>query len=178
MSRPERAPELVKDFIDDSYRRYGKALHGYLRKRLRRRADADDLAQEVFTQLLRIDPDKLILNPQAYLYGIAGHVLSQFRLRETRELERIEFTSEPPEAHEPPPENPLEDEHAERLGLQQQLQSAFAQLPPMHTEVFLFIKRDGLTYAETAKRTGLTVKAVERHFCEAKARLAMLSWDR
>jgi RNA polymerase sigma factor (sigma-70 family) len=73
----------------------------------------------------------------------------------------------------------MQDEQAERLALRQQLGAALAQLPETHRDVFLCIKHEGLSYAETAQRMHLRVKAVERYFSEAKAQLlSTLSQDR
>lgn len=177
MPCPERTPDRVNKMVTDAFRRYGKDLHAYLRRRLRlRRREADDLAQEVYERFLRTDQNKVVENPQAYLYGIAGNVLLHFWEREKKAGERFETV-------EPASLGDLStfdggNEDFDRLNLQQQWQAALAQLPEVHARIFLHIKGEGLTYAETGKHMNLTPKAVERYFCEAKARLAMLSWDR
>jgi RNA polymerase sigma factor (sigma-70 family) len=178
MSRLKNVPMRVGDFVEDSYTSIGTALHSYLRRRLRRPHDADDLVQDTYEQLLLADQQKLVANPKAYVYGIAVHVLSHFRARETRDLARFELTSEPAEA-EAPRSHPTQDEQAERLALRQQLDTALAQLPETHRDVFLCIKHEGLSYVETAQRMNLKVKAIERYFSEAKALLlSTLSQDR
>ena len=41
------------------------------------------------------------------------------------------------------------------------------ELPERRREVFLMAKRDGMSYKEIAKETGLTVKTVENHVFRA-----------
>lgn len=51
------------------------------------------------------------------------------------------------------------------------LEAAVRALPVLEREVFLAVRLDGLTYAEIARRTGLSPRAVERRFAEALTRL-------
>ncbi len=43
----------------------------YLARRLTQRQDAEDLAQEVYLRLLRVDAAKRVQKPVAYIFGIA-----------------------------------------------------------------------------------------------------------
>ena len=67
---------------------------------------------------------------------------------------------------------------AERLALQQDLKRALAKLPVMHRVVLLLVKRDGLSYAEAARKTRLNVSTVTNYVFEARARVKMLLKDR
>ena len=59
---PPREPnnELVRQLFIT----YQTALRAYLYKRVRRRADAEELAQEVYLRLLRVSDVTVILNPE------------------------------------------------------------------------------------------------------------------
>src|SRR5687768_4199787 len=65
--------------------------HGDLVKFLARRtatqADAQDLAQEVYLRLLRVDRLDLVRQPRSYLLRIAANLLHEWRLkaRQTRQ---------------------------------------------------------------------------------------------
>ncbi|HEX7113962.1 MAG TPA: sigma-70 region 4 domain-containing protein, partial [Steroidobacter sp.] len=72
----------------------------------------------------------------------------------------------------------LPDDLAERLSLEQQLDRALAQLPPMQAAVLLAHKRDGLSYEETAEKLGISVHTVEKYLTKAKARMRALLWER
>jgi RNA polymerase sigma-70 factor (ECF subfamily) len=164
--------------VSAGFRQYAAELHRFLLRRLRRPQDADDLAQEVFMRFLRLSNVELVRNPQAYLFGIASHVVREFHLHAEQEREHLTFDSE--EAGEAS-ENPgvLEpDELAGRLNLQQQLQRALTQLPPMHRAVLLLVKRDGLSHEEAAKAAGISFHTVEKYIVEARAKLKTMRWDR
>jgi len=164
---------------------YNRELHRFLMRRLRHPQDVDDLAQEVYERILRIDEEKTIKKPLAYLYGIASHVLADFRIEE--EIERNVIRDELSEATDSDGNAirgcgdnfyVLPDDMEDRLNLQQQIDKAMAQLPPTHAAVLLAHKRDGLSYEETAEKLGLSVFTVEKYMCQAKARVRTMSWDR
>lgn len=62
------------------------------------------------------------------------------------------------------------------------LEAALIAMPRIQREIFLAVRLDGLPYEEIARRTGLTVKRVERHFARSLYKLSKqlagrpLSW--
>src|SRR5690348_12430589 len=70
---------------------YAGGLHRFLRRRLGRAQDAEDVTQEIFMRVLRFDDTDFVRNPQAYLYGIASHVIREYRMRQEQEKGRLEF---------------------------------------------------------------------------------------
>lgn len=157
-----------------SFMDYDKQLQRYLAHRLARPQDAEDLAQEVYVRLLRVDQTKL-RKPLAYIYGIAAHLVADFRSdpRHTREL-----LSEAPDGMLETVSVALPDDLADRLNLQQQLERALAQLPRMHARVLLAHKHHGLSYEEVAAELGLSIHTVEKYVTQAKARIRTLAWER
>ena len=157
---------------------YDHKLHQYLKYRVHNPCDVDDLAQEVYTRMIAAK-DCAIENPLAYLYGIARHVVADHRtdisterrcIGRRTEMEDDDWSAEPSCV--------LPDDIADRLNLQQQIDKALAQLPPTHQAVLLCHKRDGLSYAETAKKLGLSEFTVEKYVTQGKARLRTMSWER
>ena len=49
----------------------------------------------------------------------------------------------------------------------ERLEAGLQRLPKLQREIFLAIRLDGLSYAEIAERTGLSVEQVERHFAQS-----------
>lgn len=168
----------TSSFVDSAFGRYRRELHRYLMRRLRQPQDVNDLAQEVYLRLLKLDDDKCVHKPLAYLYGIASHVLADFRIEVEKEREFITVDSETVEEWAEQPSCVLPDDLAERLCLQQQIERALAQLPPTHAAVLLAHKRDGLSYDEVAERLGLSIHTVEKYVTQAKSRIRTMSWDR
>src|SRR3979409_100008 len=79
----DRAPvpnEQKDPLVSELAARHGVALHRFLASRLRTAlAEVPDLVQEVFLRLLRNNRMDAIRSPEAYLFGIARHVLHQHR---------------------------------------------------------------------------------------------------
>lgn len=168
----------VASFATSTFGRYRRELHRYLMRRLRQPQDVDDLAQEVYLRLLRLDDEKCVHKPLAYLYGIASHVLADFRIEVEQEREHITVDSDTVDEWSDQPSCVLPDDLADRLNLQQQIDKALAQLPPTHAAVLLAHKRDGLSYEEVAKKLGLSIHTVEKYVTQAKARIRTMSWER
>jgi RNA polymerase sigma-19 factor, ECF subfamily len=158
-----------------AFRDHRHALRRYLIRRLRKPQDADDLAQEVYLRLLRHDESRCVHKPLAYLYGIASHVVADYRMDERRDRDHVMFDSD---SNADEPARVLPDDMADRLNLQQQLERALSQLPSTHAAVLLAHKRDGLSYEEVAAQLGLSIHTVEKYLTQAKARIRTMSWDR
>jgi RNA polymerase sigma-70 factor (ECF subfamily) len=167
----------VANFATSTFGRYRRELHRYLMRRLRQPQDVDDLAQEVYLRLLRLDDGRFIHKPLAYLYGIASHVLSDFRIHDNEMADAI-HRCDPNEDWSEQPACVLPDDLADRLNLQQQIDCALAQLPPTHAAVLLCHKRDGLSYTETAEKLGLSEHTVAKYVTQGKARIRTMSWER
>lgn len=145
-------PELLAD----------AATRGLLRQlaaRLKDGTDADDLAQEVYLRLLRADDALVIRDPRSFALRVASNVACEWgRLARHRRphLEQAALAG-----HAAPGATP-----AEQAELDQQLAlctKALAALTPKRRAVVLMRVRDGLSYAEIAARTGLSVSMVYKH---------------
>jgi RNA polymerase sigma-70 factor (ECF subfamily) len=165
-------------FAGTVFLRYGRELRDYLLRRLNRKQEVEDVVQEVFMRLLRIKRNEMIRNPQAYIYGMALHVVREQRMRAERswtwltlEPEKIAELAENPEELNP-------DALADELDLRRQLDRALETLPPMHLRVLLLHKRDGYSYEEVAGKLGLSVNTVDKYLMQAKVKLRLMRWDR
>jgi RNA polymerase sigma factor (sigma-70 family) len=150
---------------------HARELQRFLLRRVGDRQDVDDLSQEVFARLMRVENAELIRNPLAYLFGIATYVVREFRQRKQHQC--VIFDSDMAEALV---EDGRDDvaRNADSLELQNWLDNALKQLPPAHQAVLLLVKRDGLSYEEAAAKTGLSVHTVEKYLVEARARLRVI----
>ena len=157
------------------FERYRRELCRYLLRRLRRPEDVEDLAQEVFLRLLRHDNATAVRNPLAYLYGVAFHVLADYRVASEHAPERIHDDDET-EFEGSSSISP--DALVEQLNLQQQLERALAELPPTHAAVLLAHKHRGLSYEEVAAELDLSVHTVEKYLTQARARIRTMPWER
>lgn len=149
---------------------YDRELHRFLVRRLRRPQDADDLVQEVYTRLLA-SKDRAIEKPLPYLYGIASHVLADFRIEAEQERRIVTVDSDTVEEWTEQASCALPDDIAERLDLQQQIDRALASLTPRQRTVVLLHHRDGWSYDEIAAKLGCSWETVSRHLVDAKVRM-------
>jgi RNA polymerase sigma-70 factor (ECF subfamily) len=159
----------------DVFRHYATDLHRYLRKRLRDPQQADDVVQEVFSRLVRVQRPELVKKPHSYLFGIAFHVIREMGLQRNQEI--VSYDSSIVEDISEHPEAIVRDELADKLNVQAQLQRALLALPAVHRAVVLLCKRDGMTYEEAAEASGISVHMVEKYLIQARAKLLGMLWD-
>jgi RNA polymerase sigma factor (sigma-70 family) len=171
--KPASTPEAA-ELAKSSFERHYRELHRYLARRLPLGEDANDLIQEVFLRVLRLDRSEMIRKPQAYLYGIASNVVHEFLLRGRHD--RVTFSSETVEQASEHPAQVSPDEIVERLISERQFERALSQLAPTHRAVLLLHKRDGLSRDEVARELGLSAHTVKKYLCQAMAQIRA-TWE-
>lgn len=153
-------------FVADIEKQHGQRLRRFLASRLRHgAADVQDLAQEVFLRLLRIDHHETIRSSEAYLYTVAFHVLHQHVLRRSSVPEAVEITALIDEMEAAPESDPLT-----QVVLQQQLeelQGALRQLSPKAQAVLLLHRRDGYSLQEIGARLGFSRAMAAKYLSKA-----------
>jgi RNA polymerase sigma-70 factor (ECF subfamily) len=175
---PDLKPQSIHGLLPSApsagsaFRKYAPALHRYITQRMRHPADAPDLTQEIFERFMQIPQKDAIRDAQAYLYGIAAHLVSEWREREQRRI--VTYDSDVMQTAAESLENALPDTMAERFAAEQDLRYALAQLPTMQRAVLLLAKREGLTHEEIAEKTGLLTSTVTNYVCEACAKVKLL----
>jgi len=148
---------------------YGPALRRYFEKRVGR-GEAEDLVQDVFVAMQvrgAIDePEKV----DRYLFRVAAHILARRRGRQGWNwAAHAELGELDPPPDELSPERILIAN--ERLA---RLMSALDALPPRMAEAFVLHRFDEMTYAEIARRMGVSVRTVESFIARAVTRVALL----
>jgi len=154
--------------------------YGYLRNR----ADAEDLAQDVFVEVYHsIDSFRENSSLYTWIYRIAvTKCLDELRYR--KRLKRRAWYKSRQWDEETEPEideldgqypNPQDDlEQQQRI---EYIQRALEKLPETQREAFTLINFDGLTYKETAKAMSKTNSAVESLVHRAKQNLKKYLYD-
>ncbi len=144
-------------------------LHRFLARRLRGHQETDDLAQEVYLRLLRLEKSELIRQPHAYVYTIASHVAHQFRMR--MQQNPVTFDSDALQVAADDPNQALPDQLAEHLNAERLVEQLLKDLPAMHRAVLVLCKRDGMSHEEIAAKLNISVHTVKKYIYEAKARI-------
>jgi RNA polymerase sigma-70 factor (ECF subfamily) len=139
------------------------ALRAYLSKRFPSLPDHDDLVQETYARLLRVDDPSRLAHPKAFLFTTARNAaIDLFRRRDVH-------------PHEPLAESeglialPLLDtplsvaETLERRQRREALTEALRALPERCREVMLLRYLDGCSGKEIAARLGISLGTVKGH---------------
>jgi RNA polymerase sigma-70 factor (ECF subfamily) len=158
----------ASSFAEVAFRRHHAALQQFLMRRLRHSENAQDLAQEIYLRLLRVQDAEVVRYPLAFLYRLALNVVYEFRLRTLRDPVRFDS-----QAAEELAENPLEQsaaaDTAESLCTEHELRRLLAPLAPTLRAVLILRKRDGMTNEEIAQELGLSVHTVKKYLARAVA---------
>jgi RNA polymerase sigma factor (sigma-70 family) len=80
-------PSLVERLFTE----HGGALQAFFRRRIRSKAYAQDLAQEVYVRMLRISDQEAIRNPVPYLYTVANNLVKEHAVLERRQVSSIDI---------------------------------------------------------------------------------------
>lgn len=163
----EPTPE-TRAFAAAAVGSYGRQLHAFLRRRVRQVEHLDDLVQEVYLRLLRIGDTNTVLNPLAYVYGVAAHVASEFSMRDRKGC--VVFDSTAVDAVMDG-EGGLADRPSSEGGafFERHVNDALAQLPAKQLAVLLLERRDGLTHAQIAEKLDLSLHTVKKYSVQALA---------
>ncbi|MGH2996793.1 MAG: RNA polymerase sigma factor, partial [Gaiellaceae bacterium] len=142
------------------YRRHRRDVYRAVLRDVRNPADAEDVTQTAFLNAYRAlrrgdAPER----PRAWLLTIAQNVSRRrFRMQAVRPQE-VEL--DPEVAAAPELEGPTATE----------IREALARLRPSHQEVLVLREIGGLSYAEIAEETGLSLAAVETLIFRARRAL-------
>lgn len=171
MSTSEQSDEALNDDarpnIADWFERYHAQLLRFLTRGLGERTDAQDLAQEVFLRILRVDDPDLIRHPRAYLYRVAVNVIQEWRVRQRRFPTEDDLNLE----QELVGDGPEPAELLESSERRQRLNAAINRLPPRYRVVLVLCAIRGMTHKEVAVKLDMTPRMVKRDLIKAYAGL-------
>lgn len=152
-------PEIVKE--------YSNRLTGFIRKRVNRTEDAEDILQEVFYQLVEADRlMKPIDQIAGWLFTVARNRITDLYRKKKPDLFIEQYSDEEEEnAIEDLGElftdkdNNPENEFIRTL-VMEELQDALEEIPAEQKEVFEMTEFQGLSFNEIAARTGEPVNTL------------------
>ena len=161
---PDRLTEAdLKHDISLLYRERAARLISHFASALPDRASAEEIVHEAFARFAALSVARrlLIVRPDAYLYRTCLNLVRD-RARSDERALRARLHCDPSGSR-----NPISElEHRDTL---RRLERAMLRLKPKTREIFLAKRLDGMSYAEIAARSGLSVKGVEKHMSKAIA---------
>ena len=148
------------DVVERLFTAHRTALLQYLTRLLHSAEDAEEIVQETYIRLLKLDDlGHLDSEVRRFLFRIATNLArDRFRQRKARahdahvpfDMLELEGSSEAPEE--------IVDWDAGMVVLKQ----ALLDLPPRHRQVFLLHVTENMSYRTIAKHLGVSTKTVER----------------
>ncbi|HTL12634.1 MAG TPA: RNA polymerase sigma factor [Bdellovibrionota bacterium] len=139
---------------------HGERLLSVIQRRVRDRAEADDIYQEVFEEFVEAyDLGVVIETLGAWLARVAQNkILDRFRRRKTRKAHRDAVVAEAGSAEPTSAERP--DEDLTRRLLRSEIAEALDMLPKEQREVFVKHELEGKSFEEIARETGVKVNTL------------------
>lgn len=161
-------PAVEPVCLDALYRDHSPRLLRSISRRTSSREEALDLVHDIFLRIARIGASRPLTleKPAAYLGRMATNLLrDQARAAARHQADK----------HVTVDEECLpgldQQKHLEARDMLRRMEAAMLKLRPITREIFMAHRLDGLSYAEIADRTGLSVKGVEKHMSKAIAQI-------
>jgi RNA polymerase sigma factor (sigma-70 family) len=158
-------PEEKQNHIIQAIRSYGKGLLGFIRKRVKSDADAEDILQDVWYQLSAVVNAEPIEQTGAWLYKVATNKIIDKNRKKTEEL--LDLAPSGDDDEEGPDFREIlltegttpETEYIRGL-FWEQLFYALDELPEEQRQVFIWQELDDIPFNEIAERTGENVQTL------------------
>jgi len=155
--------------------RFAGPLMRFFMRRLKDRAQAEDLTQEVFLKIIRATDAEAIENAESYVFTAAANLLHDHR----RKLQRNPILScqniEDTLADEFNSEL-VEDRSPERVALGEaslaEVLQAFEELSELTRHIFILFRLENMKQKDIAAACGIGQSTVEKHVMKAVLHLA------
>ena len=158
-------------WLEALYRKEAPRLLRSLARRVASKEDARDLVQESFARLAHLAGSQLrrLAEPEAYLGAVARNLMRDRAREAARQGAHLHIV---PDAEAVPAHD--QQRQLEDRDMLNRLEAAINRLKPKTRDIFVAHRVHGLSYAEIAKRTGLTTKGVEKQMAKAIAQIGRL----
>jgi RNA polymerase sigma factor (sigma-70 family) len=152
------------------------ALQSFFLRRIRSKADAADLAQEVYVRMLRIRDLEAIRNPVSYLYTVANNLVKEHAVLDRRQASGVDIDEIPP--HEQLETLPAFDGDLDVTQRVARLGAVLKQLRPKCRAAVELRFTQGLSYREVAMHLGVSPQMAKKYvaqaLCHCRRRMARL----
>src|SRR6201996_9302742 len=159
-------PEEKNNHIIQTIKEYGKGLLGFIRRRVKNDADAEDILQDVWYQLSAVVNAEPIEQTGAWLYRVATNKIIDKSRKKTEQLFDLNLSDEEDDSDTLDLRALLltegttpETEYIRNL-FWEELFFALDELPEEQKQVFIWQELDGIPFSEIAKRTGENIQTL------------------
>ena len=159
------ATEPKSPLVERLFAEHRGALQTFFLRRIRAKADAADLAQEVYVRMLRISDQDTIRNPVHYLYTVANNLVKEHAVLERRQASRIDIDEAPAnEQLETLPEFDGDLDATQRIA---RLGVVLQQLRPKCRAAVELRFTQGLSYRAVAMHLGISPQMAKKYVVQA-----------
>lgn len=150
-------------WIADRILPHERDLRAWLRRRLPRALELDDIVQETYAVLADLGDVSHIANPRAYLFTAAQSVV----LQQVRRAQVVSFETVAGLEHLDAVRDDVDPErHAVAGDELRRIAALILALPEKCRHAFVLRKIHGLSQREIAGRMGISENTVEKHICK------------
>ena len=160
MAVADPKPSLVERLFAE----HRGALQTFFQRRIRSKADAPDLAQEVYVRMLRISDQEAIRNPVHYLYTVANNLVKEHAGLDCRQAIGIDIDDP---AHEQLETLPAFDGDLDARQRVARLGVVLKQLRPKCRAAVVLRFTHELTYREIAIHLGVSPQMAKKYVTQA-----------
>lgn len=161
MAAAEPKPSLVERLFAE----HRGALQSFFWRRIRSKADAADLAQEVYVRMLRIGDQGAIRNPVHYLYTVANNLVKEHAALDRRQASDIDIDHAP--AHEQLETLPAFDGDLDASQRVVRLGVVLQQLRPKCRAAVELRFTQGLSFREISMHLGVSPQMAKKYVAQA-----------
>jgi RNA polymerase sigma factor (sigma-70 family) len=161
MSVADPKPSLIERLFAE----HRGPLQAFFRRRIRAKADAPDLAQEVYLRMLRISDHEAIRNPVPYLYTVANNLVKEHAVLERRQARGVDIDEV--QTHEQLESLPAFDGDLDEMQRVERLRMVLKQLRPKCQAAVTLRFNEGLSYREVAVRLGVSPQMAKKYVAQA-----------
>ena len=164
--------EATRALFERLFAAHHHALQAFFYRRIRHHADATDLAQEVYTRMLRVKNPESIRDLDAYLFTVAGNLAREHATRDHRRGSRVDI-EDAVVANELAAEVAYESEidTTREIG---RLREVLRQLPARWHAAIVLQYVHALTHQQIAERLGVSPRTVKKILGQALGRCRSL----
>lgn len=158
-------PEERNSHIIQTIRAYGRGLMGFIRKRVKSEADAEDILQDVWYQFSNVVNSEPIEQTGAWLYRVAGNkIIDKHRKKSEQLIDDMAVTTGDDESLEIKDilfaETKTPETEFVRTLFWEELFFALNELPEEQRQVFIWHELEDVSFREMAERTGEPVQTL------------------
>ncbi len=147
------------------FQEHGRALLRFVGGRVRDPLEAEDIAQETWLRLHRLEAPSRLDNARAFLFQTAANLVIDRQRR--RLLEHRHLQQEAQAADVLAPVAASAEQEANAASELQLVLAAIDELPLNCRQAFLMHRGRGMSYAEIANALGVSTSMVEKHVIHA-----------